>query len=75
MSRKWIVAVALAVGLSGVAGIADAAPGRSDVSTNQPIVTPGAFCSTPNALGKSKNGVQMKCTYIPADDRSRWRAK
>lgn len=36
-------------------------------------VTPGAFCSTPGATGRSKTGKPMVCETTPTDSRLRWR--
>jgi hypothetical protein len=74
--KKSAIAVVMFVSSIGLfVGTTEAAPSLSERPSNQPIVTPGAFCSSPNALGKTKKGVQMKCTYEAWDDRSRWRAK
>lgn len=74
--RKFVVAAAMFMASVGLlAGTSGASPSLKERPTSQPIVTPGAFCSSPNTLGRTKNGVQMKCTYEASDNRSRWRAK
>jgi len=37
------------------------------------VVTPGAFCSPPGAIGKSTTGVTYTCKTSPTDTRNRWR--
>ena len=74
--RTWVVAAAMFMSSVGLrTETSEASPTLSERPASQTIVTPGAFCSVPNTLGKTKNGVQMKCTYEASDDRSRWRAK
>lgn len=38
-----------------------------------PIVTPGAFCATAGAIGKSTNGTSYTCKTSDTDTRYRWR--
>ena len=42
-------------------------------SSQDLIVTPGAFCSPAGAIGKSTSGVTYTCKTSPTDSRNRWR--
>jgi hypothetical protein len=37
------------------------------------VITPGAFCSPPGAIGKSSSGVTYTCKTSATDTRNRWR--
>ncbi len=66
-------------GIDGTTGIASvpevtATPAQSSEPTvSVKIITPGAFCSSSGAIGKSTSGVTYTCKTSSTDSRNRWR--
>jgi hypothetical protein len=55
------------------APLAPAVQYASMVANVPGAVSPGAFCSTAGATGKTKAGTKMKCKTTAKDKRLRWR--
>lgn len=45
-----------------------------DWPTGAPV-QPGAFCSPPGAVGRTRDGRPVTCTTAPDDPRNRWRTQ
>ena len=79
---KWRcigISVVMGFALGGLATPAVAAPlttvvQNAGVAATVPgAVSPGAFCSSEGAIGKTKAGTRMKCKTTAKDSRLRWR--
>ena len=50
-----------------------ATPSSSPTQTEVKVITPGAFCASAGAIGKSASGVEYTCKTSATDTRNRWR--
>jgi len=79
---KWRrIGISVVIGLAfggmaspAVASVSSLSVLSASVSTSATgAVSPGAFCSSEGAIGKTKAGTKMKCKSTAKDRRLRWR--